>query len=194
MKRLFAIVIAILCVSVLNAKPRINSSTACIDVGYSNKNQIILISQNSVNRVSFGFMASFQLNEARICGCDDHGYTGVDYTGIIHSQDYPDDYRESHYGTPFTFNALLGVRVVGKLFINGIVGLQRYESWNNYYDKYHILSSSGWYNIKTSYGSKFNYGVSVNYTYKYLNVGVGYTKYNGIFASIGFNFAGGFCK
>jgi SNF2 family DNA or RNA helicase len=41
MKRLFAIVIAILCVSVLNAKPRINSSTACIDVGYSNKNQII---------------------------------------------------------------------------------------------------------------------------------------------------------
>ena len=157
-------------------------STATFEIGYSQYNQLIISNHNSINRVSFGFMGCIGVTPTI-------GYTGEDYTGIITNGDYPNDVIETDTSNPYCINILAGYRVVDGLFVNGIIGFQKYESWNNCYDKHHILSNNGWYHYKYDYGTKFNYGLELNYVYRWISVSVGYARWNGVFGSIGVNFA-----
>ena len=153
--------------------------TAAMNVYYGTSNKLGMEFYAGPNKVIYGFGISTTLSPLGI---------GEDYNGIL-SPDQFDEIIEVVSGDDMSYYGILGYQVMEKLTVSTNFGYGTTTKFYNSYDRYKILSPTGYYHTSSADGGTFIIGLNANYNVNgKLSMMIGFDNFNQGKIGVGLSF------
>ena len=170
------IIIIVLIFFVSSSVAQITSSSLSTYYGNNSKLGFEL---TMTGKTVWGIGASFHLGK---------GGVGEDYSATMGPNAFPKDIYQVISADYVGIYGIVGKQVTKNLTVTGVLGFSERLKYYNGYDKYQILSPSGYWYTGTSLGVDVLYGATIQYNIDHVTPYIGYDNFNGVKVGIGYTF------